>query len=129
MKLKLYVLEDLESGLFHQPVFTRDEVQLNRGLLQARNNPESELNAQPDQFMIHYLGEFDDETGVFSHNDEVIEPDPIRLVSELQYKAPQKRLTPNEVEAVETRKQDLSLPPDQHEQFAQDINRKIRENM
>lgn len=82
MLWKIYVVEDAISGQHHMPFFVRHETEMIRALIKARESNDSELNAQPDSFMVHKIGEFDDEEG---HIDTSKTDWNMVKVSELKY--------------------------------------------
>ena len=89
MKLTVMCIEDLETGKFQTPFFVEHVSQGVRGLIQARENPQSELHLFADNFMVHRLGLFCTDTGAYEDNPNSA----FCLVSELRYASKTKAVT------------------------------------
>lgn len=63
MIYRCYAVKDLKAAAFAPPFFLgRDEVAV-RTFADACKDPTHPMSKHPDDYELHYLGEFDDETG------------------------------------------------------------------
>lgn len=63
MKLQIYTVFDSAVGAHLQPFFVRSEGEALRMLRAAVNDTNTQFHANPSDYSLVYLGEFDDSTG------------------------------------------------------------------
>ncbi len=76
MKLCVYSVFDVKSGIFNTPFFQINDNVARRSFMDLVNDPQSLLYKHPEDFTLWRLGEFDDQLGDFeeteAHAREVI---------------------------------------------------------
>lgn len=72
--MKLYSVYDQKAESWGQPVFYRAHGEALRGLEDECRRPESIIAAHPEDFVMFYLGDFDETTGTL-----VVENSPLVL--------------------------------------------------
>lgn len=77
MKLGIYAVYDRKAGLFARPFTIQNDAMAMRAFLAAKQDTTSEMSKYPEDFGLHYLGTFDDETGT------VFQPGPPTALSEV----------------------------------------------
>ena len=63
MKLNIYAIFDTASGLYLRPMFAQADGEALRAFSDAILDAESELGKHPEDYSIHRLGIYDDNTG------------------------------------------------------------------
>lgn len=66
MKMQIVAIKDSAVQAFMQPTFTQHVGAAIRGFSQAINEPGNELSKIAIDVDLYHLGEFDDQTGLFS---------------------------------------------------------------
>jgi len=66
MKTRLYSVYDLKAKAFLQPFFSVLDGTAIRAFSTAVNDPSTMLNKHPEDYILFYVGEFDDESGALS---------------------------------------------------------------
>lgn len=69
MILKAFAIRDSKSEHFNQPWFKSTQAQAERDFHTITNDPKSTINSYPDDFDLYYLGEYDDQKGIFTSLD------------------------------------------------------------
>lgn len=69
MKLKLVAIWDVKARMYFAPHFVRNVFEGARGFAQGIRDPGHQLSKFPDDFQLHELGVFDDETGRGEYGD------------------------------------------------------------
>jgi len=66
--LKIYSVRDIKVGSFEKPMFVKHEQEIIRSLTTVVNQKNSQviISQYPEDFELHYLGEYDDSTGKFN---------------------------------------------------------------
>jgi len=72
MKRVVCAVFDTATQLFGQPIFVPHRGQALRSFGDEVNNKQSAIGAHPDDYVLHELATFDDETGEFSTSRELI---------------------------------------------------------
>lgn len=62
-KLKIYSIRDNRTEAFLRPFFLQNDSVLDRAMIDAVNDPQSQLHQHPQDFAVYDLGEFDEQTG------------------------------------------------------------------
>lgn len=65
MIMEAYSVLDKAVGTFLPPVFVRARGEMLRSFMDAVNNPEHQFARHLDDYVLFYLGEFDDVSGLF----------------------------------------------------------------
>jgi len=66
MKNKIYAVHDIKAEIFNLPYFaTNDEVAI-RSFKGGVNDETTDLARNPEDYSLHYLGEYDMETGMIT---------------------------------------------------------------
>lgn len=68
MRLKVYAFFDKKVGMHSVPMFFAHEGYFMRAAQSIASDLQTSVGQHPNDFDMHYLGEFDDNTGVF-HQD------------------------------------------------------------
>lgn len=89
-KIKNYALLDHKAGVFLRPFTATNDGEAIRLLTTWVNDKEhnTNINKYPQDFSLHYLGEFDDQIGRFEqqeHNKEIILGISVQQEQERQY--------------------------------------------
>lgn len=71
MKVKLYSVRDIVSKCYKAPFTAVAQGEAIRSFITAVDNPQTQLHQFPDDFELHEIGIWDDETGVFETTDPV----------------------------------------------------------
>lgn len=66
MILKVYSVYDHQIESFARPFFMQSKGEAIRGWIQVVNDPGTQINKTPQDFILFELGEYDDQTGMFS---------------------------------------------------------------
>lgn len=62
----VYAVRDRAVDAFGQPIFVRHAGEALRSFQDEVNNPQSPMNAHPDDYDLYHLGEYDDDLGVIN---------------------------------------------------------------
>lgn len=81
MKLGVFAVYDTKVKAFQQPVYFQTEAAAVRAFTNTVNDPTSAWNKNPEDFVFHHLGHWDDATGLFS-----LLTDPVSLATALAVK-------------------------------------------
>lgn len=67
MKMNIYAIKDQQVAAFAQPFFMQTNGQAIRAFTDAINRPDENNNMykHPDDFTLHHIGTWNDETGEF----------------------------------------------------------------
>lgn len=71
MKLKAFVIYDSKVESYQQPHFMKTEGQMRRAVYQAFKDQNTDLAKYPEDFIMYYIGEFDDQTAVIEQQPPV----------------------------------------------------------
>lgn len=66
MILQIYSVRDDAIGAFMNPFYTRSRGEALRSFQDAVNDPKSTFNSHVTDYNLYYLGEYDDNTGIFT---------------------------------------------------------------
>lgn len=69
MNLKAYSIRDSKGEVFHTPFFKKTHGEAERDFTAAVRDDKSQLSQFPDDFDLYYLGEYDDQKGIFKTLD------------------------------------------------------------
>jgi len=69
MKLWVFSALDKAVGAFLPPFYARSKAEAIRSFSDAVSNPESNFSKHLDDFVLYELGEFDDNSGIFSGSE------------------------------------------------------------
>lgn len=69
MILKVFSIRDAKGEVFHTPFFKRHHGEAERDFMALVRDPKSQLHQFPDDFDLYFIGEYDDQTGVFKSLD------------------------------------------------------------
>ncbi|QXP08163.1 MAG: nonstructural protein [Arizlama microvirus] len=97
MVTKIFAVRDIKAAIYHQPFYMQNEVLATRSLQQAVNNKDTQLFQYAEDFSLHELGTWDDNSGTFS-----IYPQHKHIINCIQLKPTQAPTAP-EVAAIGTR--------------------------
>lgn len=78
MKVKLYAVYDVASGVYDGPHAQQTDAVATRNFAQAVNNPESPIGKNPDDFTLFRVGTWDDSNG------EIIPESVVKIVNGLE---------------------------------------------
>lgn len=67
MKTKAYAVYDIKAKFFNKPMYLRNAAEALRAFEEEANNPQSQLNKFAADFTLFEIGEYDDETGILTH--------------------------------------------------------------
>lgn len=70
MILKAYCIFDKAVKAFNAPMFVQNEAQAVRAFSDTVNSDETVIFRHPEQFSLSYIGELDDQTGIFTAPSE-----------------------------------------------------------
>lgn len=65
MNYTVVTVNDRALGAFMRPFFAPNVATARRSFADEVNRPDSEMNKHPEDYELHLLGEWDDETAVF----------------------------------------------------------------
>lgn len=80
-KLKIYSIRDNRTEAFMRPFFLQNNSVLDRALIDAVNNPETQFHQHPEDYAVYDLGEFNEQTG------EITSIPPIHMYNLIQINA------------------------------------------
>lgn len=81
MKLKAFSIHDSKAKVFSPPFYMTTHGEAERSLKSTINKPsEANIHKYPEDFSMHEVGEFDDQTGIFTGHE------PRHLVNAIQLK-------------------------------------------
>lgn len=69
MKLVVFSVLDKAVGAFLQPFFSRSKGEAIRSFTDAAGRPDEPFMKHPDDFVLYFIGEFDDSSGLFLPNE------------------------------------------------------------
>jgi len=61
--LKLYTIRDVRTSAHNRPIALQNRAVLERSLLDALQDPSSNLSQHPEDYQLFCVGEFDQDTG------------------------------------------------------------------
>lgn len=61
--MKIIAIRDRAVDAFGRPIFTRTANEGIRSFIDEINNPESPMNAHPEDYDLYILGDYDEDTG------------------------------------------------------------------
>lgn len=72
--MKIYSVKDIKAGVFSTPFFQRNDVTAVRAFKNEVNatTQTSLLSSNPEDFELHYLGEFDERKGAIQSAPETV---------------------------------------------------------
>lgn len=88
MKINVYALHDLATGLFSQPMYFPTDGASIRAFMDAVNDPQNTVHKHADDYTWHQLGYYDDEKGRFTNLEDG--PKLIARGKEMRYRAQQR---------------------------------------
>lgn len=65
MNLKAYSVRDKKGGFYGTPFFTRSHGEAERAFANLTDDPKSQVHKYPEDFSLHYIGQFNDQEGTF----------------------------------------------------------------
>lgn len=68
MILHAYAIFDSAIGAYNSPFFMQTDGMAIRAFSDNVNSPDSALSKHPDQFILYRLGDYDDQTGMFTQD-------------------------------------------------------------
>lgn len=68
MKKDLYSICDVKTGIFYPPMEFTNRNDCMRGIGDDLRHRDTIMSRHPEDFNVHYVGTFDDETGVVTPN-------------------------------------------------------------
>lgn len=63
---KAYSIRDSKGEIFHLPIFKNTHGEAERDFKTMVNQPKSNLNDYPEDFDLYHIGEYDDNSGIFT---------------------------------------------------------------
>lgn len=78
MPAKMYSIRDVKAELFGKPFLFVNEAMATRAFMHAVSGADNSMSDYPDDFVLYYLGEWDDHAGLIKSND------PVRVISGLE---------------------------------------------
>ena len=65
MRIQLFTVFDKAVNAFLQPFYARSRGEAVRSFMETVNDPKSQINKHSADYVMYYLGEFDDGSGLF----------------------------------------------------------------
>lgn len=65
MLLKVYSIRDAKGEVYNTPFFQKTHGEAERSFKQVSNDEKTFIFQYPEDYDLYYLGQFDDQTGVF----------------------------------------------------------------
>lgn len=65
MVLKAFTIRDAKGEVFHPPFFKRHHGEAERDFTALVRDPKSQMHQFPEDYDLYFVGEYDDQTGVF----------------------------------------------------------------
>lgn len=94
MKTKMFSVFDTKAACFGTPFFMPKEAMAIRAFTDLVNDPKSTVGMHPEDFVLHSVGEFDDELGI------VVSDKPVGLISASNVKKPFSNVAVSEIKEV-----------------------------
>lgn len=69
MILKAFSIRDQKAEVFNTPFFQKTHGEAERSFRAAVMDEKTQLNKYPEDFNLYYVGQYDDNTGVFEAKD------------------------------------------------------------
>jgi len=66
MRLKVFSVRDSKAGCFNVPFFQKSHGEAERSFSMLLQDDKSMISKYPDDFDLYYVGDFDDQDGVFN---------------------------------------------------------------
>lgn len=63
MKMQMFTIHDSKGEIFNPPYSSRSFGEAERIFSELQKNPESTISKYPEDFSLHHIGEYDDQTG------------------------------------------------------------------
>lgn len=86
MKQKIYSIYDQCAKAYNSPFYMHNDAMAIRALQANVNNPDSNINKNPEDFILYVLGEFDDSTASFNMHEA---PEKVAMAISLKDPAPE----------------------------------------
>ena len=65
MLKKIYTIRDSKGEIYHTPFFQNTHGEAERSFRTAVNDPQTSIYKYPEDYSLWYMGEYDDNTGLF----------------------------------------------------------------
>lgn len=72
MILKVFSVYDTKTKSYSNPFYSPTPDSAIRAFVDITNNPKSDVNRHPSDYILHQIGEFDDSTGLLTPQTPVI---------------------------------------------------------
>lgn len=69
MHLKAFSIRDQKGEIFHTPFFKKTHGEAERDFAQLVKDGQSTISKFPEDFDLYYVGDYDDQTGLFKSLD------------------------------------------------------------
>lgn len=69
MKLKAFAVRDAKANVYNTPFFKQTQPEAERDFHRLVHDPKSLISMYPDDFDLFYVGDYDDNLGIFSALD------------------------------------------------------------
>ena len=69
MKYRIYSIYDQKAEMHNFPMFVKMEGEALRAFADACNNPEHQYGRHPEDYLLTFLGEYDDELGTIEQKE------------------------------------------------------------
>lgn len=69
MILKAFSIRDQKGEVFHPPFYKKTHGEAERDFKQLVSDGKSTVSQYPEDFDLYYVGEYDDQTGIFNSCD------------------------------------------------------------
>lgn len=70
--MNIYSIFDNKALAYNQPFLMKNDNMATRAFSNLANDPESNISANPDDFVLYQIGSFDETTGLISHLDPIL---------------------------------------------------------
>lgn len=97
MMLKMFSVYDVKARAFAQPFYFAEKGQAIRAFISAVNDDKTMLSKYPEDYMLYFIGTFDDSTAELTFNNPVEllgtakefkqEPEPMKIHSAIELEA------------------------------------------
>lgn len=93
MIVGMYAVFDTKAGAYMPPFFMHNHAMAQRAIMGATMDKEHQFYKHPEDYTLHYLGEFDDNTGYLTQE----EPLPIVNCVQLKMKIVEQEMVEQEI--------------------------------
>jgi hypothetical protein len=90
---KIFSIRDSKAEIFHQPFYQKSHGEAERTFHQLCNDPKSTLFQFPEDFDLYYVGEYNDQSGVFKPLNT-----PQHVSKAISNKKPDPRIMPQDLD-------------------------------